>query len=267
MRAKVSLKWVMIGTACLGFTGCNHLSGKPGPEPDVPRPEQVLDFHTLYRQNCAACHGDTGEHGAAISLSSPVYLAIAGESNVRNVIANGVKAELMPAFAKSAGGMLTDQQVAVLAHGLVSEWGKPQVLAGVTAPAYKAGTQGDAGEGQKVFSIYCARCHGETGQGAGRPGAVGSIVDPVFLGLTSDQYLRSLILAGVADQGMPDWLHNTASNGKQMTDAELTDLVTWLTSHRTPQQPADRTTAGQARQNQELHPHGPAQPPTQQAPI
>ena len=41
----------------------------------------------------------------------PVYLAIVDEASVRKVIANGVHGTTMPAFAQSAGGMLTDKQI------------------------------------------------------------------------------------------------------------------------------------------------------------
>src|ERR1039458_1599632 len=73
--------------------GCNA-PGKPGPDPDsdskATRPEQVLDFATLYAQNCAACHGESGRNGAAIALANPVYLAIAGGPNIQLITADGV---------------------------------------------------------------------------------------------------------------------------------------------------------------------------------
>jgi mono/diheme cytochrome c family protein len=58
----------------------------------VVRPEEVLAFPTLYKQNCAACHGENGRNGAAISLANPVYIALAGETHLQEVIANGVPA-------------------------------------------------------------------------------------------------------------------------------------------------------------------------------
>src|ERR1700678_2202749 len=87
---------------CLGCMGCTH-----APEPEIPRPEQVLEFSTLYKQNCAGCHGANGKGGAAVSLANPVYLAVAGRDAVRQVVANGVGGKLMPPFAESAGGALT----------------------------------------------------------------------------------------------------------------------------------------------------------------
>ena len=99
--------------------GCGRIPGKPGPGPEVVRPDEVLDFPALYKQNCAACHGENGRSGAAISLANPVYIALAGENRLQGVIASGVPGKLMPAFARSAGGMLTDGQVSALAQGIV----------------------------------------------------------------------------------------------------------------------------------------------------
>src|SRR5271170_6045343 len=147
MRRNGSLLVVLLSGAALAGLGCNNSPGKPGPAPEVPRPDQVLDFATLYKQNCVACHGDSHEPGAEIFLANPVYLAVAGEDNLRNTIANGVPGKLMPPFARSAGGMLTDQQVDILAKGLISTWGKAGVLDGLNPPTYKALLTPDAGAG------------------------------------------------------------------------------------------------------------------------
>src|SRR5665213_1943145 len=96
---------------CLGCIGCMNAPGRPVSGPEVPRPDQVMDFAALYKQNCAGCHGENGKDGAAIALANPVYLAVAGEANLRQVIAKGVDGKLMPPFDKSAGGTLTDQQI------------------------------------------------------------------------------------------------------------------------------------------------------------
>ena len=88
-------------------------------------PNQVLDFGTLYAENCAGCHGAEGRGGAAIALADPVYLAIADEAAIRKVIANGVRGTAMPAFAESAGGMLTDKQIDVITSAIRSRWSQP----------------------------------------------------------------------------------------------------------------------------------------------
>ena len=217
----------------LALPGCNHVPGYPGPGPEVLRPEQQLDFATLYKKNCAACHGENGNHGPAIALSNPVYLAIAGEDTLRDITAKGTDGKLMPAFAKSAGGVLTDQQVSVLAHGIIQHWGKPDLISAQNPPPYKATLSGDVSRGQQQFVRSCASCHGVEGAGidhsASGGAKIGSVVDQSYLALISDQAIRSFIIAGLPDEGMPDWRSDSAT---PMTDQQITDIVAWMASLR-----------------------------------
>lgn len=225
----------VLSAVCVAALGCSRIPGRPGPGPEVLRPEQVLDFPTLYKQNCAGCHGVTGKNGAALPLDNPVYLALSGEDNIRKIVAGGVQGKLMPGFAKSAGGYLTDQQVSVLAHGIIQTWGKPGVLDGQAPLPYGATKQGDAARGQQAFTVSCARCHGANGEGS-QNGKYkqGSIVDPSYLALISDQGLRSIILAGLPDRHMPDWRGEATPDhpAQPLTDQQVTDIVAWLASHR-----------------------------------
>jgi mono/diheme cytochrome c family protein len=224
---------------CFAFLGCNHIPGRPGPGPAVLRPDDMLAFATLYKENCAACHGENGKNGAALQLANPVYLAVVGEDRLRQIIAIGVPGKLMPPFAKSAGGMLTDQQVASLAQGLVRTWGSPGVLAGQNPPPYLATQPGDPIRGQQAYATFCARCHGAAGEGApgdpkSKSGKIGSIVDSSYLALISDQNLRSMTIAGLPDCDMPDWRSDLASSkpAQAMTSQQVTDIVAWLASKR-----------------------------------
>jgi mono/diheme cytochrome c family protein len=233
--AFLSLYALALAATTLALVGCSRIPGRPGPGPEVPRPDDVLDFTALYKANCAACHGENGRDGAAISLANPVYLAVAGEDNLRQITANGVSGKLMPSFARSAGGMLTDQQIGVLAHGMIQRWSKPDLLAGLSLPQYRSTLAGDGFRGQEAFGVYCAGCHGAAGEGStgdakSGKGKIGSIVDGSYLALISDQGLRSIVIAGRPDEGMPDWrTHRT----QPMTDQQITDIVAWLASKRT----------------------------------
>jgi cytochrome c oxidase cbb3-type subunit III len=216
------------------LSACSSPPGRPGQDSEIPAPSAVSDFKTLYAENCAACHGVEGRGGAAIALADPVYLAIIDEPALRKVIANGVHGTSMPAFAQSAGGMLTDKQIDVITSGIRSRWSRPGILDGANPPSYAAKSSGDVQRGEASFKTYCSSCHGAQGQG-GSKGS--SITNDSFLALVSDQELRTIVIAGRPELGAPDWRGNVP--GKPMADQEITDVVAWLASHRiqTPGQP------------------------------
>jgi mono/diheme cytochrome c family protein len=196
-------------------------------------PDQVVDFTALYKTNCSGCHGGDGRMGAARPLNDPLFLAAIGKQTLRDVISNGVPKTAMPAFAKNAGGDLTDQQIAILADQIEARWSHPQEFDTVSLPPYSAGL-GDSKAGAEVFHAYCASCHGEEGTGGAK---VGSIVDPSFLALVSDQSLRTTVIAGRDDQGSPDYRNDSPdyrndSPGHPLTPQEISDVVAWLSSHR-----------------------------------
>ena len=207
--------------------GCATPHGQPNKGSEVLAPSEVLEFGPLYAENCAGCHGAEGRGGAAIALANPVYLAIADDAVIRKVVANGVRGTAMPAFAESAGGMLTDAQIDVITKGIRSRWSQQGVLNVATAPSYAPKSTGDAQRGQLAYKTYCESCHGPGGHG----GAKGSsITDDSFLGLVSDQALRTIVITGRPELGAPDWRGNVA--GKPMSEQEVTDAAAWLGSRR-----------------------------------
>jgi len=209
------------------LSACSTPHGQPEKGLEPVAPNQVVDFGTLYAQNCAACHGEEGRGGASIALANPVYLAIVDEKAVHNAVANGVRGTSMPAFAQTAGGFLTDEQINVVTSGVFSRWERKGILDGTNPPSYVAKTTGNAARGEIVFGTYCASCHGSEGRG----GAKGSAVtDGSFLALVSDQGLRSIVITGRPELGAPDWRGNVP--GKPMSDQEITDVVAWLASRR-----------------------------------
>ena len=209
------------------FAACSTLNREPRIDPEPVAPSQVLEFDTLYAQNCVACHGTEGRGGASTALANPVYLAIVDETTVRKVVANGVRGTSMPAFAQRAGGMLTEQQIEVITSGVFSRWGHKQVLEGANPPSYAAKADGNIDHGKIVFGTYCASCHGSEGGGTRKGSA---ITNDSFLALVSDQGLRTIVITGRPELGAPDWRGNVP--GHPMTDQEITDVVAWLATRR-----------------------------------
>jgi mono/diheme cytochrome c family protein len=218
---------VLVALSLLMLAACSTLNREPRTDPEPVAPSQVVAFGTLYTQNCAACHGTEGRGGASIALANPVYLAIVDQTTMHNIVANGVRGTSMPAFAQSAGGMLTEQQIEVITSEIFSRWGHKQVIDGANPPSYAAKAAGNINRGQLVFGTYCASCHGSEGGGTRKGSA---ITNDSVLALVSDQGLRTTVITGRPELGAPDWRGNVP--GRPMTDQEITDVVAWLASRR-----------------------------------
>lgn len=215
-------------------SGCNRLPGKPTEADRWVAPSEVTDFDQLYGQNCAGCHGSAGRSGAARPLNDPLYLNLISVDNLRQVIRQGVPATSMPAFGQKFGGQLTDAQVDALVEQMRSRWGRPEEFKAVTLPPYNqqeaianGAGPGDPQRGATAFNTYCTECHGTDGHGGKVPG---SIVDPSYLKLISDQSLRTTVIVGRQDMGKPDWRANTP--GHPMSAQEVSDVVAWLAAQR-----------------------------------
>lgn len=239
-----------LAVSCVLFAnGCSRLPGKPAPGPEVPRPESVLSSQVLYAQNCAGCHGADGLHGPATPLASPVYQALIDDATLRQMVAQGEPGSMMPAFAKSAGGELTDAQVDAIVHGMRADWKTGSALAGESLPPYADDGKGSVKAGEQVYASNCARCHGPAG---GKIGSSGSVLNPDFLSLMTSQGLRTAVIVGRPDLGMPDW--RSQMKGKPMTAQDVSDVVAFLTAQkpatapeRTPEQQAVQGAAHQPK--------------------
>jgi mono/diheme cytochrome c family protein len=190
-------------------------------------PAGTAEFTFLYGQNCAGCHGADGTGGAARGLVDPIFLRIADDAVIRGVVARGVAQTAMPAFARAAGGALTDDQIDTIVRGLRVRGGNSARSDDSEPPPYAMSAPGDPAHGADVFETFCSRCHGADGRG----GSIGSsIVDAVYLSLLSNQSLRTTVIAGRSDLGAPDWRANVP--GKPMSDQEVSDVVAWLAARR-----------------------------------
>lgn len=205
------------------LAACDRLPGRPDESERYRRPSEILDFDSLYALRCSGCHGAEGVKGPARSLADPVYLALVDRARVAHIVADGMPGTSMPAFGESQGGTLTPAQVEVIADGIFERWAKPVSEA---LPPYEAAL-GQAARGAAAYASFCAECHGADGAG-GEKG--GSVVDPNFLALVSDQMLRTTVIAGRPDLGMPDW--REASKERAMSPQEISDVVAWLAAKR-----------------------------------
>jgi len=216
---------VLVVALLVWAAACDSLPGKPTEADRYVHPNQVLDFDSLYALNCSGCHGAQGRLGAARALNDPLYLAIVPPVELQRIIEKGVKGTSMPAFAQSAGGSLTGEQVDALVAGLKQTWGGS--VSGAL-PAYRdPAHRGHPDRGRIAFRTFCGDCHGTDGRGGEK---AGSVVDPSYLGLVSDQGLRTSVIVGRPDLDMPSWREYVA--GRPMTAREIADVVAWLVAQR-----------------------------------
>jgi cytochrome c oxidase cbb3-type subunit III len=218
------LAQVLLASLVAVSTGCEHAPGYPGSP--IERPNEVADFGRLYSENCAACHGANGQNGPAIDLANSEYQALVDNATLRKWISSGMPGTEMPAFAQSAGGMLTDAQVNALIDGMRKRWSQLSVSPGPTPPPYAQTQTGDAHSGEQTYQARCAACHAASHQ---------QITSPDYLALVGDQALRSMIIAGRPDIGQPDWSHlGPGGAGPPLSATDVDNIVAYLASMRSP---------------------------------
>jgi mono/diheme cytochrome c family protein len=91
----------------------------------------------LYATYCGACHGTEGKGGFAPAIGSDKYLSSKDDATITLITAEGKAATGMPAWGKSKGGTLTDDQITDIVSYLRSFAPSAQTAAapGTTAPS------------------------------------------------------------------------------------------------------------------------------------
>jgi cytochrome c oxidase cbb3-type subunit 3 len=221
MYQKLTLASILALASCGGPTRSRS-------DERVIRPTEVTDFSALYAQNCSGCHGANGEGGLTVGIGGTIYLAIADDATIRGVVEGGRPGTAMPAFAQKDGGLLTVAQIEIIVHGIRTHWAKGAILTD-KPPPFAASQPGDPIRGHSVFAANCF-CHGPDGRGTR------AIADRSFLALVSNQHLRTVTITGMPNLGMPDW----RSHPKPLSNADVTDVVSWLVTQRIPQSTQSR---------------------------
>jgi mono/diheme cytochrome c family protein len=77
--------------------------------------------------------------------------------------------------------------------------------------------------GGKLFTTYCAGCHGAAGKGGFAP----AIGDEKFLSAHNDAAITQSTTEGITAKGMPAW---SKAKGGTLTDSQIADIVAYLRS-------------------------------------
>lgn len=181
-----------------------------------PASGKVAQGAALYEKYCALCHGPTGQGYAADnapSLVTPQFLSSADDAFLVNSIALGRPETAMAAYAKQAGGPLSDQDIDDLVAFLRSH-GPPYA-----APRPAPQPPGSARRGAAIYSETCASCHGDRA----KRGTAVHLANQTFLGLASDAFLYDAIVRG--RDGTP-----MKAYADELDEDQIADVVAYLRS-------------------------------------
>ena len=128
-----------------------------------------MDFATLYKQNCAGCHGENGKNGVAISLAESCLSRDSGRSHAasRHSRRRG-RHTRCPLSTNPREALLTDQQIDSLVQRNPFSCGAARTSLPPRMRRPMAQVRRRSTQGQKAFSEFCARCHGADGSGSKR---------------------------------------------------------------------------------------------------
>ncbi len=170
----------------------------------------------VYATYCALCHGATGEGYVADNapaLANTDFLAAASDTYLRRAIEGGRPGTPMSAWASTAGGPLSPEQIDDLLAFLRSWATEPPIdLASVTV-------HGRREMGANVYASRCAVCHGASGEGVTAP----ALSNPAFLATASQGFVRFTIEHGRRNTPMSGY-------GEQLDSASIDDLVAFVLS-------------------------------------
>ena len=165
-----------------------------------------------------------GEISGAIALDNPIISPLFPTTPCERSLRPASTGTAMVGFSEEHGGPLTEKQIDILVEGISGFGSEKSALRGLCQPIARPWATGR--QGQTAFGTFCASCHGADGNG----GKAGSVVHPAYLGLVSDQYLRTIVIAGRNDLGCPDFQNRVP--GKPMSEEEISGVVAWLVSQR-----------------------------------
>jgi len=196
---------------------------------------------TLYLQNCAVCHGERaqGRVGATLAKDFP---GIRVDVLLKEITANGVAGSVMPAWAKSKGGPLSDAEIDDIV-AFIRSLGNiaptvPPAPVPTRAPAVPSPVAtfpaGDAKRGVQVYNENCAMCHGANGEGR-----IGATLDKDWAGINVTTFLNTTIARGVGGSRMPAW---SQAYGGPLTNQQVSDVAAYVLTLKRGVQPAPTTT-------------------------
>lgn len=209
---------VLIGALCLtGLLASTALAQSSGD------PEHGA---ALYAENCAVCHGPTGEGGVGAELNE-AFATINVDQFLKQTISNGRPGTFMPTWGEANGGPLSEQDIDdIVAY--IETWGTASapVLPPPRPPAEPippvAEVNGDPNEGALIYAQDCVACHGTSGEGR-----IGGTLAKEYASAEPGAYVIQVVTDGIDGTLMPAW---GEANGGPLSDEDIQNVAAYVFS-------------------------------------
>ncbi|HER08495.1 MAG TPA: c-type cytochrome, partial [Bacteroides sp.] len=172
----------------------------------------VLSGEELFRNRCAACHGDNGTGGVAVALNQEGFLDRAGNSFILHTVIRGRRNTAMPGWPH------LEERALVSLLSLIRSWhGTVPATDAMVLPVT------DPEEGALKYHFLCSRCHGEFGEGETGP----AIINRDFLAVAGDRYLYETIAEGRIHTAMFGW-STDVYNQERLDREDIGNIVGYM---------------------------------------
>ena len=201
---------VLLALALL-VTGVIYAAFAPGPASAAAAPDEtdIAAGNTLFRANCATCHGTNGAGRTGVAPSLVGVGAAAVDFQVSTgrmpLVANGPQAPAKPPI-------FTEEQIRQMAAWVASLGAGPAIPSDAAIDP----TLGNAANGMALFRTNCAMCHGAVGQGGAL--SQGKYAPPLFDSAPATIYEAMV----TGPQSMPVF------NDATITPEEKRDIIAYL---------------------------------------
>ncbi|MFC1603078.1 c-type cytochrome [Pseudomonadota bacterium] len=219
MRSKKSIL-ILLSMVVLFLSACAQV-GKPEITSDR---DEDSEGARLYALHCSACHGNYGRGGVGVPLALEDFLKSVSNQYIAQSIRFGRPGRVMPTFPR-----LSDQQVQVITEYIRTfHW--------ADEPKFSIESiKGNPKFGAKLYTAYCAQCHGAKGEGGHGTGVsfsrprFKSILAPAlnnegYLASANDQVIKHSLTLGRAGTPM------RALSTMGLSEQNINDLVSYIRS-------------------------------------
>jgi mono/diheme cytochrome c family protein len=194
------------------------------PQPQGAIVGDVSNGKAIFDVNCAVCHqkDGKGKAGFAPSINNIDFLAVADDHMIKRFILEGRAGTSMIPFKNNPN--VADKVDDVVAY--MRSWTNDFPLYKEAIVDHNWESNGDAGNGEALFTNYCAACHGNQGQGYSAGGSGTGIGSAAFVSLVPDDYIKQTLQKGRAGTAMKPF--DGAKGVANLSNEEMDDVIAFL---------------------------------------